>query len=129
MASLLNYVKNATETTTKMISTDITEIKQEDADRIRAKHPDRVPVLIVMKEKRVKLQKCKYLVPLDLTMGQLVFVIRKNITELSPSEAIFFFIHEKQMLPPTSALISQIYQDHQKDGFLQLDVALENTFG
>ena len=37
-----------------MISTDITEIKQEDADRIRAKHPDRVPVLIVMKEKRVK---------------------------------------------------------------------------
>ena len=129
MASLLNYVKNASESTSKMISTDIQDTEKADADRIRAKHPDRVPVLIVMKEKRVKLEKCKYLVPLDITMGQLVFVIRKNIKELSENEAIFFFIHEKQTLPPTSALVSQIYHEHQKDGFLQLDIALENTFG
>ena len=62
MDGLLNYVKNASESTTKMISTDIQETEQEHADRIRAKHPDRVPVLIVMKEKRVKLQKCKALI-------------------------------------------------------------------
>ena len=49
--------------------------------------------------------------------------------KLSESEAIFFFIHEKKTLPPTSALVSQIYHEHQKDGFLKLDIALENTFG
>ena len=129
MTSIINFVKNASESSSQMVSTNIIEKQQEHADRILSKYPDRVPVLVVMKEKRIKLAKCKYLVPLDITMGQLVYVIRKNITDLSDTEAVFFFINDKKMLPPTSALVQEMYHKHQKDGFLQLDVALENTFG
>jgi hypothetical protein len=44
------------------------------------------------------IDKKKYLVPADLTVGQFVYVIRKRI-KLSPEKAIFIFINN--VLPPT----------------------------
>jgi GABA(A) receptor-associated protein len=44
------------------------------------------------------IDKKKYLVPADLTVGQFVYVIRKRI-KLSPEKAIFIFV--KNVLPPT----------------------------
>jgi hypothetical protein len=46
------------------------------------------------------IDKKKYLVPADLTVGQFVYVIRKRI-KLSPEKAIFIFV--KNVLPPTGA--------------------------
>jgi GABA(A) receptor-associated protein len=46
------------------------------------------------------IDKKKYLVPADLTVGQFVYVIRKRI-KLSPEKAIFIFINN--VLPPTGA--------------------------
>lgn len=45
------------------------------------------------------IDKKKYLVPADLTVGQFVYVIRKRI-KLSPEKAIFIFVNE--ILPPTA---------------------------
>lgn len=129
MSGMFDFISNASSSSSTMVETTVNEKSREHADKILAKYPDRVPVLVVMKEKRVQLEKCKYLVPLDITIGQLVYVIRKNVKNLKESEAIFFFIHEKKVLPPTSALVSTIYNSYNKDGFLQLDVGLENTFG
>lgn len=48
--------------------------------------------------------------------GQFVYVIRKRI-KLSPEKAIFIFVDE--VLPPTAALMSAIYDEHKdEDGFL-----------
>jgi len=54
------------------------------------------------------IDKKKYLVPADLTVGQFVYVIRKRI-KLSPEKAIFIFVDE--VLPPTAALMSSIYEE------------------
>lgn len=53
--------------------------------------------------------------PADLTVGQFVYVIRKRI-KLSPDKAIFIFVDE--VLPPTAALMSSIYEEHKdEDGY------------
>ncbi|KAK0381749.1 putative Autophagy-related protein 8 [Colletotrichum limetticola] len=73
------------------------------------------------------IDKKKYLVPADLTVGQFVYVIRKRI-KLSPEKAIFIFVDE--VLPPTAALMSSIYEEHKdEDGFLYITYSGENTFG
>lgn len=58
------------------------------------------------------IDKKKYLVPSDLTVGQFVYVIRKRI-KLSPEKAIFIFVED--VLPPTAALMSSIYDEHKDD--------------
>lgn len=64
------------------------------------------------------IDKKKYLVPADLTVGQFVYVIRKRI-KLSPEKAIFIFVDE--VLPPTAAIMSSIYEEHKDDdGFLYI---------
>ena len=46
----------------------------------------------------------------DLTVGQFVYVIRKRI-KLSAQKAIFIFVDD--ILPPTAALMSSIYEEHK----------------
>jgi Autophagy protein Atg8 ubiquitin like len=79
----------------------IIEKRKAEADRIRTKYPDRIPVICekVDKSDIATIDKKKYLVPSDLTVGQFVYVIRKRI-KLSPEKAIFIFVNE--ILPPTA---------------------------
>lgn len=43
-------------------------------------------------------------------------------------QAIFIFVDE--VLPPTAALMSSIYEEHKdEDGFLYITYSGENTFG
>ena len=74
------------------------------------------------------IEKKKYLVPSDITVGKFVYEIRKHM-KLSPEKAIFLFVGNG-VLPPTAALMSQIYDRFKdEDGFLYLLVSGENTFG
>ena len=69
----------------------------------------------------------KYLVPGDLTVGQFVYVIRERI-KLEPEKAIFIFVNNT--LPPTAALMSQIYKEQaDPDGFLYVTYSGESPFG
>lgn len=105
------------------------EKRQAEAQRIRDKYPDRIPVIVQKAPKTdiPDIDKKKYLVPADITVGQFVYVIRKRI-KLSPEQAIFVFV--KNVLPPTAALMSSIYEDHKdEDGFLYVTYSGENTFG
>jgi GABA(A) receptor-associated protein len=79
------------------------EKRQAEAARIREKYPDRIPVIVEKTEKSdiPDIDKKKYLVPADLTVGQFVYVIRKRI-KLSSEKAIFIFV--KNVLPPTGPL-------------------------
>jgi GABA(A) receptor-associated protein len=79
----------------------------------------------VEKSEIATIDKKKYLVPADLTVGQFVYVIRKRI-KLSPEKAIFIFVDE--VLPPTAALMSSIYEEHKdEDGFLYITYVLSKA--
>jgi len=74
------------------------------------------------------IEKKKFLVPRDLTVGKFVFEIRKHMPNLNEEKAIFLFVED--VLPPSSALMSQIYEKHKdSDGFLYITYSGENTFG
>ncbi|ODQ68034.1 microtubule-associated protein [Nadsonia fulvescens var. elongata DSM 6958] len=105
------------------------EKRKAEADRIRHKYGDRIPVICEKVEKSdiAAIDKKKYLVPRDLTVGQFVYVIRKRV-KLAPEKAIFIFVDD--VLPPTAALMSTIYEEHKdQDGFLYVTYSGENTFG
>ena len=69
----------------------------------------RVPVIVekAPKARIGDLDKKKYLVPSDLTVGQFYFLIRKRI-HLRPEDALFFFVNN--VIPPTSATMGSLYQ-------------------
>ncbi len=74
------------------------------------------------------IDKKKYLVPSDITVGKFVYEIRKHM-KLSPEKAIFLFVGNG-VLPPTAALMSQIYDRFKdEDGFLYIVYSGENSFG
>jgi GABA(A) receptor-associated protein len=73
------------------------------------------------------IDKKKYLVPNDLSVGQFTYVIRRRI-QISPEKALFIFV--KNVLPANAALMADVYEDHKDaDGFLYMTYAGENTFG
>ena len=103
---------------------------ERTAKDLRDKYPDRIPV-IVSKSQSCNLNeidKCKYLVPDNYTVGQFVYIIRKRIV-IPKEKAIFIFFIEN-VLFPTSALMSEMYDKYKdKDGFLYITYSGENTFG
>ena len=104
-----------------------------DIDVIIRKYPDRVPVYIrkspTCKSDLNDLEKHKYLVPTDMTMGSFLCVIRKQI-KISSTQAIFVFVAKKSVLVPTSSMFGDLYTTHKEDdNMLHLDYTSENTFG
>lgn len=103
------------------------EQRQQESSKIMKKYPDRVPIIVESKTDGLNIDKNKFLVPRDLTMGQFIFTIRKRV-QLAPEKALYLFVNDK--IPGTSSLISQIYdQDHDEDGYLYCQIAEESTFG
>lgn len=105
------------------------EKRKTEGEKIRRKYPDRVPVIVekAPKTRIADLDKKKYLVPSDLTVGQFYFLIRKRI-HLRPEDALFFFVNNS--IPPTSATMGTLYNDnHEEDFFLYVAYSDENVYG
>ncbi|KAA6368447.1 MAG: putative autophagy associated protein Atg8 [Streblomastix strix] len=109
------------------------EVRKAEAGKMTSKYPDRVPVICERADKSdiPEVDKKKFLVQSDMTIGQFVYVIRKRI-KLSPEKAIFVFIDNS--IPPTAAVMSTIYAQYKMkhpadDGFLYITYSGENTFG
>lgn len=104
-------------------------VRVNESNKIKLTHPNRVPVIVEQapNSSLPPLDKSKYLVPDEVTIGQLAYVIRSRI-KLNPEQAIFLFINN--VLPPTSASMMNIYEEYRDaDGFLYVTYAGENTFG
>ena len=105
------------------------EQRQEDSSVILNKYPDRIPVIIEKYHSSLLLDidRKKYLVPTDMTIGQLIFMIRKRI-KLSSEKAIFIFIDN--ITPNTSLTIHEVYEKHKDiDNFLYIVYQEESVFG
>ena len=106
------------------------EKRLEESTKIVAKYPNRIPIIVEKSTNSTNIpniDKKKFLVPNDLTIGQFMYVIRKRI-HLNQEQAIYLFIDNT--LPTISSIMSQIYNEHKdKDGFLYFNYSGENTFG
>ena len=114
----------------KLTPADKQILKAESAV-IKAKYPQHIPVIVRTDPKSdLTLSKHKFLVNNEVTVGQLMYIVRKKLTsDLHSSHALFMFVNNK--LPPTSALISSIYaidKDPDTD-MLHIVLCKENTFG
>ena len=105
------------------------EERKTESARIRRMYADRIPVIIekVAGTDVPEIDKNKFLVPSELTISQLVYVVRKRV-KLTPEKAIFLFC--KGIVPNSSELLSKTYEENKdEDGFLYLNYCTENTFG
>lgn len=99
-------------------------------NEIMVKYPDRVPVIVTRNKKSTtpEIDKHKYLVPMDITVGQFLFVIRKRMS-LTPDRALFLFIDGE--LINNSEHVGLVYERHRskKDRCLHIMYSCENTLG
>lgn len=102
----------------------------KEATRILEKFPNRIPVIVEIaksSQKEITLDKCKYLVPKDLTVSSFMTIIRKRIN-ITPDKALFMFFNNQ--LAPGSELIGTIYNNNKDEClFLFCSIAMESTFG
>lgn len=105
------------------------EERLQESTKVKDKYSDKIPI-IVTKSSKCKLpdiDKNKYLVSNDMVLSQFLCTIRKRI-KLQSSEALFFFVDN--VIPNNGAPLGEIYNLHKdKDGFLYIVYASENTFG
>tara|TARA_B110000285_G_C15135995_1_gene626971 strand:+ start:1720 stop:2115 length:396 start_codon:yes stop_codon:yes gene_type:complete len=105
------------------------EKRSSESARILLKYPNRIPVICERSQDSdiVNIDRNKYLIPCDLTVGQFLYVIRKRI-KLSPETSLFIFINNS--LPSTCRLLNDLYKNEKdEDGFLYILYSGENTFG
>lgn len=104
--------------------------RKRQSDVVLRKHPDRIPIIVERCPTDTTLpiiDRCKYLVPQDFSMGQLLYVVRKRIT-LAPEMGLFFFV-DNQIIA-TSALLYDVYLNHKDaDNFLYILYHGEAVFG
>ncbi len=127
ISSMMNTVLNTISAT----GDAVTPKSRAEADRIMTKYPDRIPVLVTRNERSATtplIDKHKYLVPCDLTMGQLLYVVRKRL-HMSPERALFLFVDSAVV--SNSELVSSVYyaSHDPEDGFLHVVYSCENVFG
>jgi GABA(A) receptor-associated protein len=106
------------------------EERCKKSNNLIVKYPDRIPIIVKpynIKDTKNIIKKNKFLVPGELTVGQINYVIRKRI-KLSKEKALFIFFNNNIL--PTSMLLYDAYLKYKnEDGFLYANYSFENTFG
>ena len=107
------------------------EVRKKMSSDLLSAHPGRVPIIISPKFENIDLQldRQKFLVPDDLTMGKFIYQVRQEIKNLNSNQSLFFLVDN--IIPPVHAPISLIYEKYKDplDNFLYLEFTTENTFG
>eukprot|EP00056_Hartaetosiga_gracilis_P014113 m.239763 g.239763 ORF g.239763 m.239763 type:complete len:134 (+) comp14025_c0_seq1:145-546(+) len=113
------------------------EVRKEQADKIRKKYANRIPVVAekYKKSNLPEIEKKKYLLPEDLTVAQFQYVIRKRV-KLDPQQTLFTYVVSEKtgkpspILPSTTSTMAKIHEEHRDpDGFLYIIYTEEDVFG
>ncbi|KAJ6186307.1 Autophagy-related protein 8 [Penicillium mononematosum] len=112
------------------------EKRKAEAERIRQKYADRIPLtdwqptghLREGREVRYRDHRQEEVLSAGRPHRGTVCLCDPQAHKALPEKAIFIFVDE--VLPPTAALMSSIYEEHKdEDGFLYITYSGENTFG
>ena len=93
------------------------------------KFKGRVPVVLNKGNGAViEVEKGRFLINKDTTIGQFMFTLRKK-NKIAPTEAIFIFCNN--VLPPSNSTMIDLWTEHrdEEDDVLYLSISKENTFG
>lgn len=105
------------------------EERRDESSRVLNKYDGRIPVICEKMEGSLieEIDKKKFLVPVELTLGQFIYILRKRI-RLDENQALFLFINNT--LVPIGESFDKIYDTHRDDDlFLYIKYSGENTFG
>lgn len=117
------------------------EKRIEESNRQLTKHLDYIPIVLETNDRNIAslMKKRKLLVHKNLTVSEVLTAIRKQMNNLSHSEAIFLFCQGEIIMG--SEIIGNLYDRikegqgitlktrHKHDMFLYIFVSAENTFG
>ncbi|CAL5352156.1 unnamed protein product [Camellia sinensis] len=95
------------------------EERSEESRDMIAKYPDRVPVVVERYSNTdlPEIEKKKYLVPRDMSVGQFIHILSCRL-RLAPGKALF------------ASLMESVYKTFkEEDGFLYMCYSSEKTFG
>ena len=98
-------------------------------EKIKEKYPDKVPIIIREIHPHLELSRRKYIVPKDITYGQLLFTIRSKMKNLKSSEALYLLAGKKYTFVPITKTIGSTFDEYNENGFILLTVTKESTFG
>ncbi|XP_044304411.1 microtubule-associated proteins 1A/1B light chain 3C-like [Varanus komodoensis] len=106
--------------------------RKSEVAAIRIKFPCKVPVILERypKEKMLPaLNRVKFLVPQELTMGQFVTIIRNRMS-ISSAQAFYFLVNGNRNLVSMSSTMAEVYVTFKdEDGFLYMSYASQEMFG
>eukprot|EP01069_Polyplicarium_translucidae_P009080 Polyplicarium_translucidae@DN3287_c0_g1_i3.p2 len=113
--------------------------RTQEANRIRQKYPNRVPVICekAARSNLPEIDKKKFLVPMNMLIGEFKYIIHKHINQCAAEQGmghvtsdrtIYLFVNNTA--PKAGALVQEVYEQHvAEDGFLYVEYAAENTLG
>ena len=111
------------QTNWKKLSTDA---KRKEYEKIKLEFPHHTPVIVFAPDE-LKLNKHKFLIQKDMTVGQFMYILRSRIT-IHENDAIFLFVNNSMV--SVSQLISIVYKEHKSEcGFVYFHLQKESTFG
>ncbi|XP_048363978.1 microtubule-associated proteins 1A/1B light chain 3C-like [Sphaerodactylus townsendi] len=106
--------------------------RKSEVASIRIKFTNKLPVILERypKEKILPvLNKIKFLVPEDFTMGQFVSIIRNRMS-ISSTQAFYFLADNNRSMVNMSSPMSEVYSTYKdEDGFLYMTYASQEMFG
>lgn len=135
----MSYVRSTREppATSKFVQDVVASKRLQEAEAKLKEFPERVPVIVEPAAKStLTLDKRKFLVPGDATVGQFLHTLKRRIRahpdqptrQLSPDQAIFVFV--EHTLPVLSQTMRQLYAEKAaSDRFLYMEFDKEATFG
>nr|XP_056708262.1 microtubule-associated proteins 1A/1B light chain 3C-like [Euleptes europaea] len=106
--------------------------RKSEVASIRIKFPNKLPVILERypKEKILPvINKVKFLVPEELTMGQFVSIIRNRMS-IGPTQAFYFLADNNRSMVNMSSTMFEVYSTYKdEDGFLYMTYASQEMFG
>ncbi|RZC39661.1 microtubule-associated proteins 1A/1B light chain 3C-like [Asbolus verrucosus] len=112
-------------------SCGVREVRNEEVLALRNKFPTKIPIIIKRFSKEMQLphlDKCKFLVPQEITMSQFQTIIRNRL-QMGPNQALYLLVNNRSMLS-LSLTLAEAYSEYAgADGFLYITYASQEVFG
>jgi len=113
----------------------------EESNKILAKYPNYIPVIVDLDSRFGDINKSKFLVPKDVSASHLLIAVRAQMKSIKKEEAMFMFSNEMLVCP--TAIMGTLYDDYIKnlqydqtkssdeknEKYFYVKIHGENTFG